>query len=79
MKKSSILAQQSQISDSSSVNIRSHLKLYGQGRRGFFQEKLIEAVFNRGHNGSYKEIMVQIIDFCDPNNEEKREGFWMHK
>ena len=54
---------------------KSNLKLYGQGGRGFFQEKLIEAVFNRGHNGSYKEMMVQIIDFRDPNNQEKREGF----
>ena len=24
-------------------------------------------------------MMVQIIDFCDPNDPEKREGFWMHK
>ena len=54
---------------------KSNLKLYGQGGRGFFQEKLIEAVLNRGHNSSYKEIMVQIIDFCDPNNQEKLEGF----
>ena len=24
-------------------------------------------------------MMVQIIDFCDPNDQEKREDFWMHK
>ena len=23
--------------------------------------------------------MVQIIDFCDPKDQEKREDFWMHK
>ena len=24
-------------------------------------------------------MMVQIIDFCDPNDQENREDFWMHK
>ena len=24
-------------------------------------------------------MMVQIIDFCDPNDQEKREDFWMDK
>ena len=24
-------------------------------------------------------MMVQIIDFCDPNDQEKPEGFWMPK
>ena len=56
---------------------KSNLKLYGEGRRGFFQEKLIEHFLNHGHNGSYKDMMVEIIDFCDPNDQEKREGFWM--
>ena len=23
--------------------------------------------------------MVQIIDFCDPNDQEEREDFWMDK
>ena len=27
-----------------------NLKLYGESRKGFFQEKLIEHFFNRGHN-----------------------------
>ena len=58
---------------------KSNLKLYGQGRRGFFQEMLTEHFFNHGHNGSYKKIMVQIRDFCDPNDQEKREEFWMDK
>ena len=58
---------------------KSNLKLHGEGRRGFFQEKLIEHFFNHGRNGSYKDMMVQIIDFCDPNNQEKREDFRMDK
>ena len=24
-------------------------------------------------------MMVQIIDFCDPNGQEEREHFWMHQ
>ena len=60
-------------------SIKSNLKLYGEGRKRFFQEKLIEHFFNHGHNGSYKDMMVQIIDFCDPNDQEKREDFWMDK
>ena len=58
---------------------KSNLKLYGEGRRVFFQEKLIEHFFNHGHNDSYKDMMVQIIDFCDPNDQEKHEDFWMDK
>ena len=58
---------------------KSNLNLYGEGRREFFQEKLIEYFFNHGQNGSYKDMMVQIIDFCYPNNQEKREDFWMDK
>ena len=24
-------------------------------------------------------MIVQITDFCDPNDQEKQENFWMHK
>ena len=24
-------------------------------------------------------MMVQIVDFCDPNDQENREDFWMDK
>ena len=24
-------------------------------------------------------MMVQIIEFCGPNDQEKRKDFWMHK
>ena len=59
---------------------KSNLKLYSEDRRGFFQEQLIEHFFTHGHNGSYfKDMMVQIIEFCGPNDQEKRKDFWMHK
>ena len=58
---------------------KSNLKLYGEDRRGFFQEKLVDHFFNHGHNGSYKDMMVKIIDFCDPNDQEKREDLRMQK
>ena len=58
---------------------KSNLKLYCEGRRGFFREKLIEHFFNHSHNGSQKDMMVQIIDFCNPNDQEKLEDFWMQK
>ena len=58
---------------------KSNLNLYGEGRRGFFQEKLMEYFFNHGQNGLNKDMMVQIIDFCYPNDQEKREDFWMDK
>ena len=44
---------------------------------GFFQEKLIEHFFHHGDNGSFKDMIVQIIDFCDPSDQEKREDLWM--
>ena len=31
---------------------KSNVKLYGEGRRRFFKEKLIGLFFNQGHNGS---------------------------
>ena len=63
---------------------KSNLKLYGEDRKGFFQEQMIEYFFNHGYyngssyNGSsYKDIVV--IGFCDPNDQEKCEDFWIHK
>ena len=41
------------------------------------QEPLIEHFFSNKHNGSQKDIKVQIIDYCDPNNPEHREDFWI--
>ena len=39
----------------------------------------MEYFFNHGQNGLNKDMMVQIIDFCYPNDQEKREDFWMDK
>ena len=41
------------------------------------QEFVISHFFSDGHTGSYKNIDVQIIDYCDPNDKEKREHFWI--
>ena len=57
---------------------KSNVNLYGKGQRGFMQEPLIEHFFSNKHNGSYKDIKVQIIDYCDPNNLECREDFWIY-
>ena len=38
-----------------------------KGQRGFIQEPLIEHFFSKVH----------IIDYCDPNNPERREDFWI--
>ena len=57
----------------------SHLKLYGEGRRRFFQEKLIKHCINHGHNGSYHDMIVQMIDLCYPKDQVKHENFWMNK
>ena len=27
----------------------------------------------------HSDMIVQIIDFCDLNDQEKQENFWMHK
>ena len=33
----------------------------------------------RGSQFSYKDLIVQIIDHCDPNDPEDREGLWIDK
>ena len=53
--------------------------MYGEGRRNFKQEKLIENFNSENHNGTHQDINVKIIDFCDPTDQEKREHFWMNK
>lgn len=34
---------------------------------------------NPDHNGSYKDMMVKIVNLCDQKDQEKCEDFWMHK
>ena len=54
---------------------KSNLKLYGQGRRDFKQKTLLEHCYCHDHHGKHNDMIVQIIDFCDPNDQEKRENF----
>ena len=56
---------------------KSNIKLNGEGRRGFKQEKLIERFFLLSHNGTHEAIKVQIICYCNPNDQEAREDFWI--
>ena len=42
------------------------------------QEPLIEHFFSNKHNGSHKDIKVQIFDCCDPNNPERIDDFWIY-
>ena len=58
---------------------KSNWKLYGEERRNFKQKKLLKHFYSHGHHGTHSDMTVQIIDFCDPNDQEKRENFWMHK
>ena len=58
---------------------KSNLKLYGEGRRDFKQKKLLEHFCNHDNHGTHNDMIFQIIDFCDPNDQEKRENVWMHK
>ena len=46
--------------------------------KGFMQEPLIEHFFSSKQNGSHKDMKVQIIDYCDRNNPEPREDFWIY-
>ena len=58
---------------------KSSLKLYSKGRRDFKQKKLLQHFYSRNHQGTHNDMISQIIDFCDPNDQEKQENFWMHK
>ena len=58
---------------------KSNIKLYGEGRRYFVHEKLIEHFYSQNHHGTHGDMIVQIINQCDPNYQEKRENVWIHK
>ena len=53
---------------------KSNLKLYGKGRRDFKQIKLLEHFYSHDHHGKHNDMIAQLIDFCDPNDQEKREN-----
>ena len=56
---------------------KSNIKLYSEGRRAMKQEKLISHFFTDEHHGTYDDIKVQIIDYRDANDQERREDFWI--
>ena len=41
------------------------------------QEKLISHFFTDKHHGTYDDIKLHTIDYCDPNDQERREDFWI--
>ena len=45
----------------------------------FGYEKLIEHFCRQNHHGTHRDMNLQIIDHCDPNDQEKQENFWMYK
>ena len=54
---------------------KSNIKLYGEGRRGLNQEKISEHFFLCSDNETPEDNKVQIIEYCDPNNQNGREDF----
>ena len=56
---------------------KSNVNLYSQEVRGMMQEKMISHFFIENHNRCSKDVSVQIIDHCDPNDKEQRETYWI--
>ena len=50
-----------------------------KGRRELKQEKLIDCFFLCSHNRTHEDIKVQVIGHFDPNDQEAREDFCIHK
>ena len=40
------------------------------------QAKLVSQFFTENHHGRHSDNKVQIIDYCDANDQEQREDFW---
>ena len=38
-----------------------------------------EHFYSQNHHGTHRDMIVQIIDHCDPNDQEKRENLWIYK
>ena len=59
---------------------KSNMTKYLKGQRGakVKQEKLFEQFCTENHDRTLKSMKVQIIDHCDPQDQEKREFFWEH-
>ena len=58
---------------------KSNIKLYGEGRRNFKQEKSIEHFYSENYSGTHQNINFEIIGFCIPKDQGERENFWMNK
>ena len=57
---------------------KSNIKLYSEGIGGMKQEKkLISHFFTDKHHGTYDDAKVQIIDYGDSNDQERKEDFWI--
>ena len=41
------------------------------------QESLYEHFYGANHTGCFDQVDFQIIDYCDPNDQERRESFWV--
>ena len=54
---------------------KSNIKSYSVGKRGMKQQKLTSHFFTDKHHGTYDDIKVQITDYCDANDQERREDF----
>ena len=54
----------------------SGVQRYGRGVRGLQQEGVFSHFFTEGHSGSPHQMELRIIDYCDPSDQERREGFW---
>ena len=54
-----------------------NIKLYSDGSREMTQEKSVSHFLTGKHHGTHDDIKVQIIDYCDANDQEQRENFWI--
>ena len=54
---------------------KSNIKLYGEGKRGFKQEKLIEHFFCPNHSVTHKDISVQVTAIQMTKKDKRIFGF----
>ena len=58
-------------------NYKSLFNKYHDGERGMNQETLYEHFHREDHTGCFDQMLFQIIDHCDPNDQERRESYWV--
>ena len=54
-----------------------NIKLCGEVKLEFELEKVTEH-FCQNHSWTHKHISFKINDYCNSNDREKRDGFWIH-